>query len=88
MDPVYGTVNRLSSEHCDRWSGWRLTSNRQRPCNHAQELSDDRESETRSHEVRVLLGFPMPWAFAAENANDVGEVVCSKPEAQAKGIDG
>ncbi len=81
MDPVYGTVNRLSSHRRDRWSGWRLTGNRQRPCNHAQELSDERESETRSHEVRILLGFPTPGAAAAENANDVREVVCNKPEA-------
>src|SRR5208283_870647 len=59
MDPVYGTVNRLSSDRYDRWSGWRFTGNHQRPSNHAQELSDDRESETRSHEVRILLDFPM-----------------------------
>jgi len=62
MDLAYGTVNRLSSDRYDRWSGWRLTGNRQRPCNHAQELSDDRENETRSHEVRILLGIPMPGA--------------------------
>src|SRR5208337_4561889 len=79
MDLAYGTVNRLSSDRYDRWSGWRLTGNRQRPCNHAQELSDDRENETRSHQVRILLGFPMggtrpSWSLACQAGSKASSV--------------